>query len=198
MSSPDFDRNQGNRKPGNPDQEATDSRIPVIIDELTQASRLMKDPNYEDVEMIVYRSTDESKSVSFSRHQFPRAGYVLPAQPSEIKYNKRIIPVTPATLFLSMETDNSNNNEHRSWRTHDILLSLDKRDPTIFQLKSFSGRFSTLTNRSITGREKVVTRPELLPHILDAVSGRKRIIKNFGEDLIARGRRKNGKILLRC
>jgi hypothetical protein len=184
MASPDIDRNQVNREPRNPNQEAKDPRIAMVIGELIEATSAMRNPDYDDVNMIVYESADKSTSVSFHRNQFPRTGD-YPPEPSRIRYENRVFPVIPASMGLETKfdvTDNERYYEYPSdyeYLSKDVLLYLNPDDPKVFQIANNDGNFITSDNKRTARRASVVEHPELVPPLLDAVSGRKGIRKTF-------------------
>jgi hypothetical protein len=167
MSSPDFDRNHVNRNPGNP-EEAKDSRIPITIEELTQSARELRemstrkegsgDPmGLDRAPQISYGSADEFRYVILDSRDFNREDYTLHNLPRPIREHDRIIPVWVERREI---------NSYRYSDTH-VWISLDEDIPRVFQLVN--------ENRepvygSLTGKEQVIDRPDLLPDILEAVS----------------------------
>ena len=193
MSSPDFDRNQVNTNPGNPEQRPIDPRIVATRRQLTESARVLNDslrlstdedafPNSYIWE-IAFRSEDRLKKVSFTDKMFTREDFTRPNLPEKLKHHDRIIPIR-------LELGNTSDVYNPKTRAFDpvadyyedlqLWMSLDADVPTVYQLIKESGEpyqgyapqegYKGTYLDELTGRETVITRPDLLPSIVDAVS----------------------------
>ncbi len=161
----------------NPEQ-GKDPRIPKVIDELTQMARYLKDPRLltlkSDPEkppiLIQYISKDRLKHVSLSADNFQRPDYALSNLPKQLQEYERNIPVTVELIEPNVAPSYIH-----------VWITLDKNNPTIFQLVHEDGEPKSILGK-ISGEEKALKRKDLLPYILEAVSGEKYVTTKYYTD----------------
>jgi hypothetical protein len=159
-------------QPQHPEQKR-DPRIPKVIQELSKSARLLADPrllnpnaNPEDgYNLIRYLSENEAYHIDLWKDDIKNTN---PGNlPKDIEHKEKIIPLTIAT-----------------WKTppyseggfyQPVWLNLDSDKPAVYELM-FEGGIRAYTFEA-TGIQGAKERPDLLPHILDAVSGKKAMYK---------------------
>jgi hypothetical protein len=101
------------------------------------------------------------KYVVLDSRDLNREDYTLHNLPRPIKEHERIIPV-----WIEREEESDS---HRWSDTH-VWISIDD-DPRVFQL--VNGNREPVYG-SLTGKEQVIERPDLLPDILEAISAQRK------------------------
>jgi hypothetical protein len=167
--------------PGGELQEQNkDPRIPTVIRELSQSARELADPRLltlqskaepSSLQAIGYKSADNLKWLELNKAYFQMqmedpAAFTLPKRLQEYE---RVIPVFLRKLHdpKGPVTDLSGKESSRGTL---VWVTLDTHDPQAFMLMKEDGEAITFDD-DLTGQEKVMERPDLLPHILEAVSG---------------------------
>jgi hypothetical protein len=165
----------------NPDQKK-DQRTPKAIDELSQAARLVAgsgllavsseaEKSPASIEYEGREGTDNITHIQLWDTDFQRPDLALSNLPKEIKDagNERIIPIIFQKDMFTRPEGGVSMPSIRVWMT------LDKDNPRIFEPVNEDGEPIILDHedKKLTGKEKVVERQDLLPHILAAVSGKK-------------------------
>lgn len=178
---PDFNEGQRNINPDNTGQESKDPRIPNVIEALTQSARELREmtnrkegsedpmawPNLPP--QISYGSADESRYVILDSRDFNREDYALHNLPKPIKEHERIIPVW--VEWVGRRGIDS----YGVLDTH-VWISLDEDIPKVFQLVNENGEPVNNDYASLTGKEQVIERQDLLPDIVETVSAQRKAL----------------------
>ena len=178
----------GEGQPQQPNLEQNrDARIPKVIDELNTTARLMKDPrllsmergssNIETPYEIRYRTADGLKAVYTFGKEFKGTDFPESDLAKRFKDHERVIALHMWLDELYADPEDyarGKDGSHGNEGNIQILMALDKNNPTIVQPITEDGR-RYHNGLDIIGTEKFIERPKLLAHILDAVSGEKRV-----------------------
>ena len=160
----------------NPEQIERDKWIKVI-DELSESARYLQDPRLltfkstpEDIiEKISYESADKSKFLDLKRDDIIRTRDASSNIPKLFQEYEKILPITCITSGFYETTP--------MFSIRQVWLNLEKDNPKVFQLFKEDGYYLP-HNEPLTGREIIKERPEFLPHILEAASGKKTMFKS--------------------
>ncbi len=173
--SPDFDRMHPN--PITSDQEPRDPRLEEVIQKLSESAKKLRDPRLlsssskpeESPLAIEYISDDRMNFVGLYGIHYGIAYRNRPNEeparsrllPREIQEYERLIPISvhKGNKRLYGFGDNNNLSFVSVW------LNLDPRDPKVFQVIDDPQTPNTIV---------AIERPDLLPRIINAVSGIKK------------------------
>jgi hypothetical protein len=171
-----MDSHSEQQPPQNPEQEPKDPRIPKVIQELSESARFLKDPRLlslqssqeKPVRQILY-SPSADKKFTMTTFHYDLERFAHSNLPEQLKVHERIIPAN-LLHFSDQPVGDLRGGVTTVW------ITLDKNDPKIFELLLDNGQPYHGGIEKLTGTEKAIERPKLLPFILDAVSGKKRIV----------------------